>query len=128
MFSDKKLSSRNGFLAVGVFAMLFSGILYAWSILKVPFKSEFGFSDSSLALAFTFTMSFFCIGGLLGAQLSRRAGHRIALITAGVLSALGFALTAFLHNASVAIYELQDSATHQASCAMPPPFEIRYVS
>ena len=99
--NNQKLSIRWAYMALGVIAMLFAGVLYAWSILKSPFTAEFGWGASELALNFTLAMSFFCIGGLLGAQLSRRAGHRIALITAGVLSALGFALTAFLHNASV---------------------------
>lgn len=88
-------SLRWRFLAIGVIAMLFAGILYAWSILKAPLAAEFGWSASTLALNFTLAMSFFCIGGLLGAQLSKRAGHRIALMIAGGLSALGFVLTAF---------------------------------
>ena len=104
MFSDKKLSSRNGFLAVGVFAMLFSGILYAWSILKVPFKSEFGFSDSSLALAFTFTMSFFCIGAFLGSKLFRLIGTRLTIILSGVLVGVGFIMTGLVTGSIVYIY------------------------
>ena len=95
-------SVRWFYLAVGVIAMLFAGVLYAWSILKAPLAAEFGWSASALALNFTLAMSFFCIGGLLGAQISKRAGHRLALLFAGGLSALGFALTAFLGNGSVA--------------------------
>lgn len=89
------------YLVIGVIAMLFAGVLYAWSILKTPLSNEFGWSASQLALSFTIAMSFFCIGGLLGSQISKRAGHRIALILAGILSALGFILTASLHNTSV---------------------------
>ena len=99
--TNQNISVRWGYMIIGIVAMLFAGVLYAWSILKSPLTVEFGWGQAQLALNFTLAMSFFCIGGLLGAQLSRRAGHRIALITAGVLSALGFALTAFLHNASV---------------------------
>ena len=44
-----------------------------------------------------------CIGGLLGAQVSKRAGHRIALIIAGILSLIGFILTASLHDSSIII-------------------------
>jgi len=94
-------SVRWFYLAIGVVAMLFAGILYAWSILKSPLTIEFGWSASALALNFTLAMSFFCIGGLLGAQLSKRAGTRIALIIAGVLSAAGFLLTAALRSSSV---------------------------
>ena len=95
------LSMRWIYLAIGVIAMLFAGVLYAWSILKSPLAAEFGWGASELALNFTLAMSFFCVGGLLGANLSKRAGHRIALIVAGVLSALGFVLTASLSSASV---------------------------
>ena len=95
------LSRRWFYLAVGVIAMLFAGVLYAWSILKAPLTTEFGWGASELALNFTLAMSFFCIGGLLGAQLSKRIGYRIALMVAGVLSAAGFLLTACLRDTSV---------------------------
>ena len=101
MNKSNNLSLRWGYLAIGVFAMLFAGVLYAWSILKSPLSAEFGWTASALALNFTLAMSFFCIGGLLGAQISKRAGHRIALLAAGVLSAAGFIFTAILQDASV---------------------------
>ena len=88
-------------MAVGVIAMLFAGVLYAWSILKSPLATEFGWGQSELALNFTLAMTFFCVGGLLGAQISKRLGHRIAIIAAGVLSATGFVLTAVLNNVSI---------------------------
>ncbi|MBR2949411.1 MAG: MFS transporter [Lachnospiraceae bacterium] len=99
--NKQTLSLRWMYLAIGVIAMLFAGVLYAWSILKSPLAADFGWGASELALNFTLAMSFFCIGGLLGAQLSRRAGHKAALVTAGLLSALGFVLTATLSGTSV---------------------------
>ena len=101
MNNNHKLSVRWTYMAVGVIAMLFAGVLYAWSILKSPLAGEFGWGASELALNFTLAMTFFCIGGLLGAQISKHLGHRTALISAGILSAAGFALTAVLNNASV---------------------------
>ena len=97
------LSIRWTYMITGVIAMLFAGVLYAWSILKSPLASEFGWGPSELALNFTIAMTFFCVGGLLGAQISKRAGHCIALISAGVLSAAGFVLTAVLNNTSVGV-------------------------
>ena len=64
---SQNLSIRWLYLVVGVLAMLFAGIIYAWSILKAPLASEFSWGASELALNFTLAMSFFCIGGLLGA-------------------------------------------------------------
>ena len=94
------------YLVVGVIAMLFAGILYAWSILKAPFAAEFGWSTSELALNFTIAMCFFCTGGLLGARLAQRTGHKAAIILAGVLAALGFVLTSSLSGASVTVLYL----------------------
>ena len=96
-----KLLVRWFYLAVGVVAMLFAGVLYAWSILKSPLAASFGWGASQLALNFTLAMSFFCIGGLAGARISKGLGYRIALTTAGVLSAAGFVLTGMLGGGSV---------------------------
>ena len=91
------------YMIIGVVAMLFAGVLYAWSILKSPFGTEFGWGASELALCFTLAMTFFCVGGLLGARISKKTGHKIALILAGVLSAAGFSLTAALQNVPVVV-------------------------
>ena len=99
--TKQNLKSRGLYLFIGVAAMLFAGILYAWSILKAPLSAEFGWGASELALNFTLAMSFFCIGGLLGARLSKKPGHKIALTFAGFLSVLGFTLTAALNGTSV---------------------------
>ena len=104
--TQNNLSMRWFYLAIGIIAMLFAGVLYAWSILKSPLTTEFGWGASELALNFTLAMSFFCIGGLLGAAISKRAGHRLALILAGILSASGFILTASLQNTSVVMLYL----------------------
>ena len=98
---NQKISVRWLYLVVGVIAMLFAGILYAWSIIKSPFGPAFGWTASQLALNFTLGMCFFCLGGLLGAQIAKRLGHKVAIIVAGVLSAAGFILTSTLSGSSV---------------------------
>ncbi len=99
--TNKNLSKRWGYMVIGIISMLFAGVLYAWSILKSPLSAEFGWGQSELALNFTLAMTFFCIGGLLGSNLSKRAGHTVALLVSGGFSALGFILTALLRNANV---------------------------
>lgn len=96
MTTNSPLARRWLYLAVGVFAMLFSGVLYAWSILKIPFSSVFGWSDSALAYNFTLTMCFFCVGAFAGSLFAKRFGTRLTLILAGVLTGGGFILTGFL--------------------------------
>ncbi len=91
------LSKRWLFLGVGVFTMLFSGVLYAWSILKIPFKETFNFSDSTLAFNFTLTMCFFCLGAFFGSLICKKEGPKITLIISGILVAFGFVSTGFLN-------------------------------
>ena len=100
---NHNMNIRWFYMAIGVVSMLFAGVLYAWSILKAPLAAEFGWGASALALNFTLAMTFFCIGGLLGAWLSGRAGHRNALVVSALLSAVGFILTAVLRNVPVAV-------------------------
>ena len=101
MNTNKNLAVRWVYMAIGTIAMLFAGVLYAWSILKSPLSAEFGWGQSGLALNFTLAMTFFCTGGLLGSNISKKAGHRITLVMSGIFSALGFILTAILNNASI---------------------------
>ncbi|MBR6552170.1 MAG: MFS transporter [Clostridia bacterium] len=91
------LNKRWFYLFTGVFTMLFSGVLYAWSILKIPFKEVFGFSDSTLAFNFTLTMCFFCLGAFFGSLICKKAGPKITLVISGLLVGIGFTSTGFLN-------------------------------
>ena len=94
---DKKtLAKRNLMLVIGIFSMLFAGVIYAWSIIKAPLSSEFGWSAPDLALNFTLTMCAFCLGGFLGSILSKKIGVKIPTVASGVIAGLGFILTATL--------------------------------
>lgn len=97
---------RWKFLFVGFIALLFAGIIYAWSILKAPLAAEFGWQASPLALNFTLTMCFFCIGGIIGSRLNKKAGVKAASAAAAVLSMLGFVFTAMLGGSSVVLLYL----------------------
>ncbi|MBQ2942505.1 MAG: MFS transporter [Clostridia bacterium] len=96
MNNTNSLKIRWFYLAAGVFAMLFSGVLYAWSILKTPFSENFGWSNSLLALNFTLTMCFFCLGAFAGSLIAKKIGHKATLIIAGVLVGAGFTATGLL--------------------------------
>ena len=86
------LNKRWFILSVGVVTMLFAGVIYAWSILKVPFAQSAGFTADTLALSFTLTMCFFCIGGFLSGRLVRRIGTRPTILIAGALAGAGLIL------------------------------------
>ena len=94
--ASQNLKKRYLYLITGVFTMLFSGVLYAWSILKTPFKADYAWSDSVLALNFTLTMCFFCLGAFFGSLICKKIGPKITLILAGVLVGIGFSATGLL--------------------------------
>ena len=98
------LNRRWLYLVLGVVSMLFAGMIYAWSILKAPF-TEF-WTAPQLALNFTITMTCFCLGGFVGAKLSKRFGIKITIIIAGVLTCAGFLRTAQLRGNSVLLLYL----------------------
>ena len=74
------VENRARMLLVGVFTMLFAGIIYAWSILKVPFAQYLQYDTSILALNFTLTMCFFCIGGLLSSIMVKKFGTKPVIV------------------------------------------------
>lgn len=96
MSNNVKTSYRWLILATSVLAMLVAGIIYAWSILKVPFAENFGWKAEQLSLNFTLTMCFFCVGGLLGSFLSRKIGVKLVGLISAVLAGSGMAFTGFL--------------------------------
>lgn len=96
MSAQNNLKKRWIYLATGIFAMLFSGVLYAWSILKVPFKEDYGFAEKVLSLNFTITMCFFCLGAFFGSLICKKIGVKLTLILAGLLVGAGFVSTGLL--------------------------------
>lgn len=98
----KSLKTRNILLIAGTVGLIFAGILYAWSILKVPFGTEFGWSNGDLATSYTITISLFCLGCIAGGFLMRAVGPKIPVIVGGILVFFGFFLTSTLDGSSVA--------------------------
>ncbi len=104
--SQAALSRRWLYLAVGIVALIFAGIIYGWSILKAPLADAFGWTADQLAVNFTLTMCFFCLGGTVGGTLCKKLGSRITLILAGVAACAGFLLTARLSGQTVGMLYL----------------------
>ena len=86
-------ASRWIYVAVGCVVLLFSGLVYAWSVLSGPIAAEFPhWSTAQLSLTFTIVMSFFCLGGLTCGALSARISPRIFLWISALLFLAGFLL------------------------------------
>lgn len=92
------------YLLLGILVIFFLGVIYAWSILKVPLTEEFGWTGSSLALNFTLTLCFFCLGNLAAGVLSRRVSVRVLLLGSAVLSGAGFCLVSSMGGNIVQLY------------------------
>ena len=101
MKNNVKNSYRWLLLAAAVLGMLFAGIIYAWSILKVPFAEDFGWQSEQLSLNFTFTMCGFCLGGLLGSFFSRKIGVKLSTVISAIMAGGGMALTGLLNGENV---------------------------
>lgn len=101
METRKTLRARWAYLAAGVAAMLFAGVIYAWSILKAPLQEAFGWTAPQLALNFTLTMCFFCLGGFVSSLAAKRVGGKCVICAGAILTAVGFILTSRLNGTSV---------------------------
>lgn len=83
-------------LIVAFVAMLFIGVVYAWSILSAPLAAEFGWNSRQMGLNFTLTMTMFCLGGMIGSRLTARTNPRFTLSLGAVLILAGYLLTVLL--------------------------------
>lgn len=91
------------YLALSSFGLLFVGIIYAWSIFKVPLQDAFGWDAPSLAVNYSLSVAFLCIGGLVGGLLDKKLSTRSLLLMAAVLSFVGFTVTSRLDGSNITL-------------------------
>ena len=101
---NEKKNTRWLYLVIGTIALLFAGIIYVWSILKAPLAMEFGWTASELSLNFTLMMCFFCLGGMLGDVLMKKADFLPTCICSAVLSAAGFVIASTIQGSIGLLY------------------------
>lgn len=79
------------YLFTGTLILLFLGLIYAWSIFKVPLSNEFGsWTESQLSMPFTISMMCFCLGGYFGGVTGKRLSVKIRLLIGAVCLLVGF--------------------------------------
>ena len=83
---------RNLQLLYGAAALLFLGLIYGWSIFVKPLEDMFSWNRSQTSLVFTFSMSFFCVGGFVSGLLLRTKSSRFVLRLCAVCMLSGFFL------------------------------------
>lgn len=97
-------SLRWLYLAVGGVTLLFIGVIYAWSIFKVPLGQAFQWSDSQLSLAYTLTMCFFCLGSLISGWLVKRLSLRTILFISAAAILAGYVWTVNMSGSILMLY------------------------
>jgi OFA family oxalate/formate antiporter-like MFS transporter len=84
------LRRRWLYLAIGAFSLLLMGFVYGWSILAVPLQDEFAWTSAQISVVWTTSMALFCLGGLVGSQITRRFSPRVTILLAAVLLMNGY--------------------------------------
>ena len=108
--SDLTVSQIKGrrrlYLALSTLALLFLGLIYAFSMFAGPITSAFGLDKAAVALTFNIMMITFCIGAVVGSQIDAKMGVRGSLIVAAVLFFLGFAGTGLFGDGNIIVLYL----------------------
>lgn len=73
------------YLCLGTLGMLVAGIIYAWSILKGPLATEFGWDAAQLGFNYTLTMLFVGAGNLLAGVLYHKVPYRLLFLASAVM-------------------------------------------
>ena len=81
---------RWGYAALGVVLLLFLGLIYAWSVFRVPLEQEFGWAKSETSITFSISMMMFCLGGLVSGVITGKRGARFTLTCCAAFLAAGF--------------------------------------
>lgn len=78
------------YLVTGVVLLLFLGLIYAWSVFRVPLAEEFGWTPAQLSVTFSISMMMFCLGGLTSGLINRKPKMRMTLFLCAAFLAAGF--------------------------------------
>ena len=92
----KKVLNRWIYVAAGTIALIFSGLVYAWTTLAGPISAHFSeWNEAQISLTFTIVMLGFCGGSFLGSFLLKKMKPMMLMFISGGLFLIGFLITAF---------------------------------
>ncbi|MCE1195276.1 NTP transferase domain-containing protein, partial [bacterium] len=80
---------RTLILCFGALMMLFSGLIYGWSIFVSPLEKAFGWNRGQTSFVFTLSMSVSILGQITGGFFVAKRRQRAILRVAAVLLAAG---------------------------------------
>ena len=79
---------------IGVIILLFAGLVYAWTVLSGPIKTDFGWNQDEITRPYTVVMIFFCIGCVASGALASKIPAKIYVWVSAVLFLTGFLISA----------------------------------
>ena len=88
------MKKRNGMMAAGAFAILFTGFPHVWSIYQPYVLSETGWSESMVSICFCLPTLFFVFGNIFGGRIYDKGYGRLTLGVGGGIYAGGIILSA----------------------------------
>jgi len=96
-FLKQAANYRWGSLMAGTLMLLCLGLLYAWSIFRIPLMEMFiSWTATQASAVFTFSMSSFCLGIFFCGLLVKRISYRAAVVVAAALLFAGFFCASFI--------------------------------
>jgi len=79
--------------AAGFSAMIFLGLVYAWSVFVAPLEAYFGWDRSQTSMIFSISVLGFSLGIIFGGILSKRLPPKKVMWFCATLALIGFACT-----------------------------------
>lgn len=86
-------------LAVAFIANLIVGSAYAWGVLSVPLREQFGFTTAQTGLAFSFALGLIAIWMTLSGKIVAKTGPKPIIFAGGVAAGLSWILSSFISEA-----------------------------
>ncbi|MDD4296878.1 MAG: MFS transporter [Ruminiclostridium sp.] len=93
---DRSGINRYVILTVGVLVNMCLGLLYSWSKFTMAIKTDLGFSQTQVTLAYTICMCMFTLGILTDGIISKRINSRLCAIISIILCFLGYILSSLI--------------------------------
>ena len=87
---DRSKKNRYVILAVGVLVNICLGLLYSWSKFTLAIKTDLGFTQTQVTLAYTICMCMFTLGILTDSIISKKIPSRICAIISMILCSCGY--------------------------------------
>ncbi|MCL1990869.1 MAG: MFS transporter [Defluviitaleaceae bacterium] len=95
-----KIKNRWVILGIAFLANLIVGSAYAWGVLSVPLRDEFGFTTAQTGLAFSFALGLIAIWMTLSGKIIAKVGPQPIIFVGGLAAGASWILSSFITDAA----------------------------